>query len=163
MYVCIFIKLHITAQSGPVILVILCHSHVCMYTCIRYVCMYVCMYYIYSCIMHLCMYGVFIKLYIITVHHVGMKMYACMYHTYTHSNSKDQPGMYEGCQSCRGPEQGKLMFISLPPLTPENLVSRDGFGSHPSRVSLLISTLRLNLVLTYGIPPEFRGGVHLFI
>ena len=32
-----------------------------------------------------------------------------------------------------------------------------------SRVSLLISILRLNLVLTYGIPPEFRGGVHLFI
>ena len=27
MYVCIFIELHITAQSGPVILVILCHSH----------------------------------------------------------------------------------------------------------------------------------------
>ena len=27
MYVCIFIKLHITAQSGPVIRVILCHSH----------------------------------------------------------------------------------------------------------------------------------------
>ena len=34
----------------------------------------------------------------------------------------------------------------------------------PSRVSLLISILRrLNLVLTYGIPPEFRGGVHFFI
>ena len=33
----------------------------------------------------------------------------------------------------------------------------------PSRVSLLISILRLNLVLTYGVPPEFRGGVHLFI
>ena len=30
MYMCIFIKLHITAQSGPVIRVILCHSH-CMY------------------------------------------------------------------------------------------------------------------------------------
>ena len=27
MCVCVFIKLHITAQSGPVILVILCHSH----------------------------------------------------------------------------------------------------------------------------------------
>ena len=27
LYVCIFIKLHITAQSGPVILVILYHSH----------------------------------------------------------------------------------------------------------------------------------------
>ena len=33
----------------------------------------------------------------------------------------------------------------------------------PSRVSLLISILRLNLVLTYGISPEFRGGVHLLI
>ena len=34
----------------------------------------------------------------------------------------------------------------------------------PSRVSLLISILRMSLVLTfYGIPPEFRGGVHLFI
>ena len=32
---------------------------------------------------------------------------------------------------------------------------------NPSRVSLLISILRLNLVLTYGIPPEFRGGVRL--
>ena len=32
-----------------------------------------------------------------------------------------------------------------------------------SRVSLLISILRLNLVLTDGISPEFRGGVHLFI
>ena len=32
----------------------------------------------------------------------------------------------------------------------------------PSRVSLLISILRLNLVLPYGIPPEFRsGGVDL--
>ena len=32
----------------------------------------------------------------------------------------------------------------------------------PSRVSLLIYILRLNMVLTYGIPPEFRGGVHIF-
>ena len=32
-----------------------------------------------------------------------------------------------------------------------------------SRVSLLISIPRLNMVLTYGISPEFRGGVHLFI
>ena len=33
----------------------------------------------------------------------------------------------------------------------------------PSRVSLFISILRLNLVHIYGIPPEFRGGVLLFI
>ena len=32
-----------------------------------------------------------------------------------------------------------------------------------SRVNLLISILILNLVLTYGIPPEFRRGVHLFM
>ena len=41
--------------------------------------------------------------------------------------------------------------------------SRETGSAVPSRVSLLISILRLNLVLTYGIPPEFRGGVHLFV
>ena len=46
------------------------------------------------------------------------------------------------------------MIIPLSSFAPENLVSRDGS---------LISILRLNLVLTYGIHPEFRGGVHLFI
>ena len=55
---------------------------------------------------------------------------------------------------------GKMNFF-LSPFVPENLVPRDGFGN-PVHVSLLISILRLNLVLTYGIPPEFRGGVHLF-
>ena len=39
--------------------------------------------------------------------------------------------------------------------------SREKGSAVRSRVSLLISILiRLNLVLTYGIPPEFRGGVH---
>ena len=37
--------------------------------------------------------------------------------------------------------------------------SRETGSAVPSRVSLLISILRLNLVLTYGIPPEFRVGV----
>ena len=46
------------------------------------------------------------------------------------------------------------MNISLSAFASENLVSRDGFGS---------PILRLNLVRTYGIPPEFRGGVHLFL
>ena len=43
------------------------------------------------------------------------------------------------------------------------LWSRETGSAVPSRVSLLISILRLNLVLTYGIPPEFRGGVHLCV
>ena len=49
---------------------------------------------------------------------------------------------------------GKIK-ISLFAFAPENLVSRDGVGS--------LVILRLNPVLTYVIPPEFRGGVHLFI
>ena len=32
-----------------------------------------------------------------------------------------------------------------------------------SRVSLLISILRLNLVLTHGIPPAFSGGVYIYV
>ena len=59
-------------------------------------------------------------------------------------------------------------------VAPGKLVSHDGF-SVPSRVSLLIlhthsgciwclwdSSRGLNLVFTRGIPPDFRGGVHLF-
>ena len=54
------------------------------------------------------------------------------------------------------------MNIPLSPCVPENLVSRDGFSRPvPRQSSLLISILRLNLVLTYGIPPGFRGGVHM--
>ena len=53
------------------------------------------------------------------------------------------------------------MKISLSAFAPENLVSRDGFGS-PFRVGLVVSILRLNMVLTCGISPEFRGGVHLY-
>ena len=40
--------------------------------------------------------------------------------------------------------------------------SRETGSAVPSRVSLLISILRLNLVLTHGILPEFRGVVHVF-
>ena len=41
--------------------------------------------------------------------------------------------------------------------------SREAGSAVPSRVSLLISIQRLNLVPTYGIPPEFRGGsVHIY-
>ena len=35
----------------------------------------------------------------------------------------------------------------------------------PSRLTSAcsFSILRPNLVLTYGVPPDFRGGVHLYI
>ena len=51
------------------------------------------------------------------------------------------------------------MNISLSAFALENMASRDGFN----RVSLLISVLRLHLALTYGVLPEFRKSVYLFI
>ena len=71
---------------------------------------------------------------------------------HTYSKSMDQPG---------NPARGQN--ISLSAFVPENLVSRDGFGSPVPRQPAH-SILRLNLMLTYEVPPEFRGGVHhLFI
>ena len=54
---------------------------------------------------------------------------------------------------------GKIIFPCLRACL--RIWSRETGSAVPSRVSLLISILRLNLVLTYGIPPEFRGGVHM--
>ena len=60
----------------------------------------------------------------------------------------------------RSAERGKLMLFPCPRSRLRICWSREKTGSAvTSRVSLLISILRLNLVLTYGIPPEFRGGV----
>ena len=54
------------------------------------------------------------------------------------------------------------MNIALSPDAPE-IWSRETGSAVPCRVSLLISILRLNSVLTCGVPPEFRGGIHLCI
>ena len=51
--------------------------------------------------------------------------------------------------------------ISLSAFAPEKLVSRDGFGSPVPRQPAHLHTQAESG--TYGIPPEFRGGVHLFI
>ena len=71
--------------------------------------------------------------------------------------SKGRPG------KVTNPSRGELNgenYFTLSPFAPENLVFRDGFGSPSRVVSLPISILRLNMVLTYyGIPPDFRGGV----
>ena len=56
-------------------------------------------------------------------------------------------------------EQGKLILPC--PRLRLRIWPRETGSAVSSGVSLLISILRLNLVLTYGIPPEFRGGVHL--
>ena len=54
------------------------------------------------------------------------------------------------------------MNISLSAFAPEKLVSRDWFG-RPSSVSLLMSILRLNLMLTYGFfPSSAAASIYLF-
>ena len=71
----------------------------------------------------------------------------------------DQPGKV--ANPARGQLSRKNEYSPVPVRACLRIWSRETGSAVPSRVSLLISMLRLNLVLTYGIPPEFRGGVHL--
>ena len=83
----------------------------------------------------------------------------CMYVWSSHIAEYGSTG--KGYQSCSwSAEQGKLIFPC--PRACLRIWSRETGSAVPSRVSLLISILRLNLVLTYGIPPEFRGCAHLW-
>ena len=88
-------------------------------------------------------------------------MYVCMYVCIiiTYSKGKDQPG------NVANPARDQLNRGNDNSLSRSRLRigSRETGSAVPSRVSLLISIHRLNLVFTYGIPPEFSGGVHLFI
>ena len=85
-------------------------------------------------------------------------MYVCMVITY--SKGKDQPGTVTN--PARGQLNREKCFFPCP-RSRLRIWSRETGSAVPSRVSLLISVLRLNLVLTYGIPTELRGGVHLFM
>ena len=66
----------------------------------------------------------------------------------------DQPGKF--ANSARGQLNRENDYCPVPG-------SRETGSAVPSRVSLFASILRLNLVLTHGIPPDFRRGIHLFI
>ena len=74
-----------------------------------------------------------------------------------YSKGMGQPG------KVANPGRGRLNRENVFFLVSLRIWSRETGSAVLSRVSLLISILRLNLVLTYGIPLEFRGGVHLFI
>ena len=85
-------------------------------------------------------------------------LYSTVYgHTY--SKSVDHPGKV--ANPARG-QLNKKNDTCLSAFAPESW-SRETGSALPSRVSLLISILRLNLALTYEIPHEFRRGVHLYI
>ena len=78
-----------------------------------------------------------------------------------YSKSMDEPGKVANL--ARGKlSRGNEYFC---PRSRLRIWSCETISAVPSRVSLLISILRLNLVLTHGIPRDFRGGgVHyLFI
>ena len=68
----------------------------------------------------------------------------------------DQPG--RAANHARG-QLNREINISLSTFAPENLVSRNGFGFPVPRQPAHLSILRLNLALTCGIPPEFRGVI----
>ena len=86
-----------------------------------------------------------------------MYVYICIVIAY--SKGKDQPGKVANPARSQLAEQGKLILPR--PRLRQRIWSRETCSAVPFRVSLLISILRLNLVLNYGIPPEFRGSVHL--
>ena len=79
---------------------------------------------------------------------------------HTYIKSKDQPGKV--ANPARGQLNRENKTFSCP-RSRLRIWSRETGSAVPSRVSLLISMLRLNMVLTYGIPSEFRGGVYLCI
>ena len=84
-------------------------------------------------------------------------LYVCIMYGITYSKGKNQTGKV--ANPARGQLKGEKKYF----LAPVRFWSRETGSAVPSRVSLLISILRLNLVLAYGTPPDFRGGVHLFI
>ena len=91
-----------------------------------------------------------------------MRSYVCMVtHTATVWINRVRFPILLVVVSWTGKKQGKWFFPCS--RSRQRIQSRETGSAVPSRVSLLISILRLNLVLTYGIPPDFRGGVPLFI
>ena len=81
------------------------------------------------------------------------------FYGHTHIARMDQPGKV--INPARGQLNKKKQYF--PVRLRLKIWSRETGSAVPSRVSLLLSLLKLKLVLTYGIPPEFRDGVHLSI
>ena len=82
-------------------------------------------------------------------------------YSHTYRKRKDQPGKV--ANPARGQLNKENEYFPLRVPSHLRIWSRETGSAVPPRVSLLISILRLNMVLTYGISLEFRDGVHLFI
>ena len=79
----------------------------------------------------------------------------------TYGKSMDQPGKV--ANPARGQLNRENGYFPVCSRSRLRIWSRETGSAVPSRVSLLVSILGLNLVLTCGIPPDFRGGAHLFV
>ena len=78
----------------------------------------------------------------------------------TYSKSMEQPG------KVANPDRGALNREEKTNLSSRSCVgiwSRETRSAVPSRINLLISILRLNLVRIHEVPPEFHGGVQLCV
>ena len=82
-------------------------------------------------------------------------MYVCM--VIACSKGMDQPGKVS--IPARDQLNRENYFFPVCPRSRLRISSRETGSAVPSRASLLISALRLNLVLTHGTPPKFRGSV----
>ena len=86
-------------------------------------------------------------------------IHKCMY-GYTYSKSMDQPGKVTNLARCQLNSENKYFPVRVRAC--EFGLARRVRQSRPAS-ACSFSILRLNLALTSGIPPEFRGGVHLLI
>ena len=73
----------------------------------------------------------------------------------------DQPGKV--ANPARGQLNRENKYSPIPVRAIEFGLARQVQPSRPASACSFTIILRLNLVLTYGIPPEFRGGAHLVI
>ena len=65
--------------------------------------------------------------------------------------------------SSKGEKGFCTLFRFWPQAITMSIWSRETGSAVPSRVSLLISMLRLNLVFTHGIPSDFSEGVQMYL
>ena len=84
--------------------------------------------------------------------------YLCMVITF--GKGKDQPGKV--ANPARGQLNRKNDFLPVPVRARKFGLARRFRPSRPAS-ACSFSILRLNLMLTQGIPPAFRAGVHLFM
>ena len=80
---------------------------------------------------------------------------------HTHSKSMVQPGKVANL--ARGQLNRENEYFPIRFLSRLRIWSCETVSAVPSGVSLLMSILRLYLVLTYEIPPEFRGGFIFYL